>query len=427
MQAQRKMGSSDSLGEALMAKKEEEKATSGQLTMNLIVGGLGAGIFSLPWSTAGASIIPALFIMIAVLIVTYYTLMIIVRAGEHHKAFDLGTLLARLPGRMGSVAQFLCNVAVWVSSYFVLVGYFIVIADSAAPFTTGTVFDKRNAVVSFTAVAVLPLCFCNQRTLAWSSSLGVAVSVYIFCCLVYLYWSQDSHPAGICYLGMSRGSIAMFSAMAQTIILQVCILPMYKELEDRSPEKFASVVKVAFSWIFLIFASFSVCAYLVFGPSVHGNVLVDLPNDAKGNMARLAAALSMFAVFPIMLVPITAPIEAYLEGQKEQMGLVTGRSTNEFAMATAKLTIVILVMLAAYFVRDLGFMNVVNGAMSAGIFVALGPALVGLYLLEHQPDLSWKIAMYCLLIFGLLMSALGLIYTDNYVGLMRGGSCLWSK
>jgi len=292
VESQRKIASSaGALNDAIKA----EKATAGQLTVNLIVGGLGAGIFSLPWSTAGASVIPAISMIAAVLVVTYFTLMIIIHAGEQHKAFDLGTLIACLPGRMGRVGQLFVNVAVCLSSFFVLIGYFIVIADSAEPFTAGTVFDKRNVVVSFTAVAVLPLCFCNQRALAWSSSLAVAVSAYMFLCLVVLYYKQTSHPSGICYFGMSRGSIAMFSAMAQTIMVQCCVLPMYKELEDRSPEKFSKIIKTAFSWIFLIFASFSMVAYLVFGPKVHSNVLVDLPHDmsvATLHASQLSSAFS---------------------------------------------------------------------------------------------------------------------------------------
>lgn len=427
MQAQRKIQTpEDALNDAIKA----ERVTPGQLTLNLIAGGLGTGIFSLPWSTAGASIVSAIFIIAAVLIVSYFTLMIIVRAGEQYQSFDFGSLIACLPGRMGQTMQLAVNVAIWVSTYFVLVGYFIVVADSAAPFVKGTIFDNRNVVVSLTAVAVLPLCFCNQRMLSWSSLLCIAVNAYILFYFLVLYRSQGSHSSGICYLGMSRGSIAMFSAMAQTIVLQVCVLPMYKQLEHRSPQKFSSILKTAFFWIFLLFASFSIVAYLVFGSNVRSNVLVDIPHTMGGNLGRIAAAITMFAVFPINLMPMMAPIQTYLKGpaQHEHLGLVSGRAQqNQFGIAIARISVITLVMLASYHVKDLGYMNVINGALSAGFFVAFCPALVGLYLLEKRTDLPWQVAMYSLLVVGLLMSALGLIFTDNYEGLMKGPSCMWSR
>jgi len=142
------------------------------------------------------------------------------------------------------------------------------------------------------------------------------------------------------------------------------------------------------------------------------------------------------------MVPMMAPIQSHLEGQHEgaplgidllqgqheRLGLLSGRpAQNAAGVGVAKITIVIFAMFASYHVRDLGYMNVINGAMSAGVFVALCPALIGLYLLEKHTDLPWQTAMYSLLVVGLLMSTLGLVFTDNYIGLMTGPSCVWSR
>eukprot|EP00746_Dinoflagellata_sp_MGD_P010791 gnl/MRDRNA2_/MRDRNA2_122422_c0_seq1.p1 gnl/MRDRNA2_/MRDRNA2_122422_c0~~gnl/MRDRNA2_/MRDRNA2_122422_c0_seq1.p1 ORF type:complete len:435 (-),score=53.92 gnl/MRDRNA2_/MRDRNA2_122422_c0_seq1:74-1378(-) len=397
------------------------KATATQITINLITGGLGAGIFSLPWSTAGASIVPAVAIIAAVLLVNAWTIVVIIHAAERTRTFDLGSLLGHLPGVSGRIATVLCNSTIWCSLFMCLVGYFIVVADAAVPFTSGITLlpeHHRSIVVCMTGLLILPLCFCDQSKLSWSSTLAVLVNIYVFGLFCYLYFTQGSHaPDNVCYFGLSRGAIAMVSAMMQAVIIQMCVLPMYHQLEDRSPKKFTGIVTVAFSCLFFIFAGFAVMAYLVFGPGVHGNILLDLPHTTWGNAARLGAALSVIAVYPIQLMPMIAPVENYpWRTQHSRTLWVSG----------VKFTVVLMSMNCAFVVTNLGFMNVVNGALSVGVFVALFPSLVGLFLSEQRSSTWWQCAMGALLFFGILMSVLGLMYTDNYEGLMAA-SCTWGS
>lgn len=392
---------------------QQERATSQQITVNLITGGLGAGILSLPWSTAGSSIIPSLLIIAGVLILNGWTIMILVRAADHKQAFDLGSVLSHLPGRMGPAAQIVCNIMVWVSMFMCLVSYFIVLADSMVPFTAGTILARREVAVAIIASVALPLSFLDLRSLSWTSCLAVVGNVYIFMLLIGLYTNQPA-PVDVCIMGLSRGNVAMVSAMMQAVIIQMCVLPMYQQLENRTPQKFLGIVSTAFCALFAIFSGFSVVAYLTFGPMVHGNLLLDLPHSVWGNMGRAAASISVLAVFPIMVMPMIAPVKKL----ERQGGM-------QFACLVATVGIVIMVSITAFFVRDLGFMNVINGATCVGFFVALFPALVGLYILERRDGIVWKIAMFTLLAFGFTMSALGFLYTDNYVADVSG-HCLLS-
>lgn len=401
-----------------LAEESSGKATATEITINLVTGGLGAGIFSLPWSTAGASVVPAVAIIAAVLLVNAFTVILLVHAAERTRTFDLGNLLGQLPGVTGPIARVLCNTMIWVSMFMCLVGYIIVVADAAVPFTDQiSLFPQhhRSIVVGLTCLLIFPLCYCDQRRLSWSSTLAVLVNIYVFALFCSLYWTEDSHHADVCYFGFSRGSIAMVSAMMQAVIIQMCVLPMYKQLEDRSPQKFTGIVTVAFSCLFFIFAGFAVMAYLVFGPSVHGNILLDLPHSSWGNAARLLAALSVIAVYPIMVMAMIAPVENYPWRTAE---------SKKLWISVTKGVIVIMSMNCAFIVTNLGFMNVVNGALSVGVFVALAPALVGLLISEERSSLAWQCAMGALLFFGILMSVLGLMYTDNYESLLNG-HCIW--
>merc|ERR1719156_500262 len=97
--------------------------------MNLVTGGLGAGILSLPWSTAGASVVPAVAVIAATLLVNAWTISVLVRAAERHQTFDLGGLLALLPNGIGPYAQAFTNLGIWFSMYLCLIGYMVIVAD----------------------------------------------------------------------------------------------------------------------------------------------------------------------------------------------------------------------------------------------------------------------------------------------------------
>lgn len=382
------------------------QATSLNLIANLVTAGLGTGVFTLPWSTAGASIFPALLIIALVLSLNAWTIAILVEAAERHQVFDLGNLLARLPGHLGKVSQIVCNAVLAFSMYLVLVGYIVVIADCfQTSIPAGA--HQRTYIVVVASVVILPLCFLDQRRLSFTSVLAVVANAVIFGQLFAQFGieeAQGTRPP-ICYLGMSQGVIAMVSAMMQTVVIQMCVLPMYKELKDRTPAKMNRITVVSFSALFLICAGYSVAGYLTFGQGVSSNILLDLPSNHWGHASRLSAAAAVAAVFPIVLGPMVAPIASEVSENR--------LSKNLLGMAICG--IVFAVMCAALYVHDLGFLNVVNGAMSMGVFVALVPSLVGLHLLGPRSTVvSWRIGMYTLAVVGFLFSIVGMVMTDNY-------------
>mmetsp|Transcript_47318 Transcript_47318/g.86601 ORF Transcript_47318/g.86601 Transcript_47318/m.86601 type:complete len:204 (+) Transcript_47318:2-613(+) len=190
----------------------------------------------------------------------------------------------------------------------------------------------------------------------------------------------------------------------QTVVIQMCVLPMYKELTDRSPEKFNRITAISFTALFFICAGYSVAGYVTFGKGVSSNILLNLPSTHWGQLSRLSAAAAVAAVFPIILGPMVAPL-----ANAEAIGTVHGRKLQTMAICG----IVFAVMCAALFVHDLGFLNVINGAMSMGVFVALVPSLVGLHLLGPRST-AWRAGMYTLAILGFLFSIVGMIMTDNF-------------
>jgi len=384
-----------------------EKATARAITMNFITGGLGSAIFSLPWSLAGASIIPSVIIVGLVLMVNAWTISIVIRVADRYNEFDLGGVISHLPHGLGPPLQVVTNVFVWASMFLCLVSYIIVIHDGAATLFEGHWIAKsRFLLVALASLCVLPLCFFSQRLLERTSSGAIAVNIYIFTLIGVLYGetvADNKLPAGCCVLGLTvKGSFAMVTVMFQAVIVQMCVLPMYQELEDRSPRKFDKIVAVGFGTLFFMFCGFATIGYLLIGPTVDSNILNDLPRNAASNVARVGTMCVMGCVYPIMVYPMIAPIHGPLFGVPRDQ-----------VVTVAKFVIVLAAMCIAYITADLGEVNVINGAMSVGIFVALIPSVLGLVLLETSTP--YKVALVVLLLAGMGLCAAGFIFSKNYV------------
>lgn len=401
----------DLLRQPLLENTIVPAASSLQVGVNLVTCLLGVGIFSLPWSTAGASIIPSIVIVIGVMWINAWTCTLIVEAGAKYKTYDLGSILAHLPQGIGHRAQAICNVGIWLSLFLSLVAYFTVMVDAIMPFVEDTHFSSRPRLVSVFCLVVLPLCMLDQRYLSFTSFLAVGVTLYIFCVIAaHLLPSSSDNAArpSACVLGFGTGNIAMFSAMMQAVAIQVCVLPMYEELQSRSPKKFRKITAVSFSCTCVFFIAFAIFGYLVFGPSVSSNIIQDLPTTSASTLARVSSAACVIAIFPIMAQAMASPVRV-------AKGPVQARR--------ATVSYVILAALGAMVFPDLCTLNVLNGALSCGAFVAVCPSLIGIYLLDGRSR-AWTASMFTLLLFGLLAAGLGLYFTDNNA-LELMNSCLW--
>merc|ERR550539_1300567 len=98
----------------------------------------------------------------------------------------------------------------------------------------------------------MPACFLDQSRLTFTSAMTVLACVYIFLLLLFKLSTEGMHGDS-CYIGAGRGTIAMVGGMAYCVIIQMCVLPMYAELKDRSPRKMSRVVNMAFVGLFFIF------------------------------------------------------------------------------------------------------------------------------------------------------------------------------
>lgn len=422
---------------------------------NLVTMSLGASILSLPWTMAGASVITGCVIMFIVLVQMFWTNMIIVFAGERHQVFNLADLLDLLPTPIGTMTQHLCNVMIWLIQGLCLISYIIILCDCMEALVPEQ-WGWRPIWVVLSSCLVFPLCFCDLAVLSFTSIFGILGNVFMVGLVATQLWETGVREP-VCLFGFSRGSVSMLSVFMVAVVLQQCILPVYKEMRGRSPARFGAAMAIAFVVVFFLFSLFVSCAYLLHGPKVKSDIIKDFPQSTSGYLGRIFMILGIAPVYPLVLYPMTAPIREREErmlrdariqdinddirpaeqdivyGSVDDVGERMpqpreGSARRSWILmwrtSTTTVIIIVLVMFASFFCTDLGLMNTINGALEIIGFVALAPSLVGLYLLGGDGSRGWSALMSINLALGVVMTGLGLIYVDNYVDLLQK-NCVW--
>merc|ERR1712060_651546 len=121
------------------------------------------------------------------------------------------------------------------------------------------------------------------------------------------------------------------------------------------------------------------------------------------------------AIYPIMVIPMIAPLKNMGRDwfARPDLALALVEQRRKIIVSIITVGIVAVSFAGAMSIGDLDVVNVIGGSLGVGIFTALVPALVGLYLLDRR-SVVWKVSMGLLLCFGIAMGCLGLGYRGNY-------------
>jgi len=382
----------------------------------------------MPWCTAGASLFTSVAIAGAVLSLNAATIMVLVYAAERYQVFDLGALMNCIPGNLGPVSRWVCDVCVWFSMWLCLLGYMIVVGDSFTEVTPdGGIAGSRAFWIAIGTCCCLPMCFVPQKYLSLSSTLSICVNIFLFtylCVHAGVLKHEDNLPGGFCALGFTKGNVAFLSNMMFTTVVQLCILPMYRELKGRSPGKFLKVLSGAFTSLWVLFSAFAGMGYLAYGDEVESNVLKMFPKSAVGHAARIAMLFVILGVYPIMLMPMVAPVRTW---EEPFVAVAKAKGVPFFARrirsTAATVFIAVTVMVAAFWLTDLGFVNVINGALCAAVFVGLCPGLTMWYLMDRS-DIGWRTVTVLLMLICFVLAGFGFVFTDNYAEKLED-HCTW--
>lgn len=388
------------------------------MTFNLVKGILGSGILALPAgigtllsksdiSAGSAVLVPAVLLLALTGMVSAYGFTLIglicdatgattyreawiFAMGESQtgKKSSLSTTERALA--LKSRTSWLPAVACLAVTFCTTLTYTMVIADMLPQFVPVPI-SRITSLISL-AIILAPICLMQElKKLAPVSIVGLVGTIYTALAMAFRWYQHSKtqqhalNSLSLSTLQSTLQSPAIFLSMLSTSFMSHYNAPrVYWELRGTSSPtgsgpsvphpsrpslaKFATVVKYGFGAATVVMAIIATSGYAVYGKSSASNILTSYPStDKLMSVGRAAIAISLICTFPLAFV-----------GIRNQFLELFGLSRT-FPSVTTTVTFGLLAVLVvvAYFVRDLRIVLAVGGTLTRALIAccALLPSI----------------------------------------------------
>jgi amino acid permease len=413
-------------------------ASDSETCVNLVNLCLGVGVLSFPWSLAGASVLGGLGIIAGGTLWCAATNVMMVALAEEVRQFNTGRVLRQLPA--GRLLQPVGNAMLLLTQLLCLIGDLVVFADNSAKVlrgsqVAGALLDSawsRPLLVWLGCLLVLPLSFLDQSRLACTSMVSVLATWYI-CFVLVGEAAVAPQVSRVCLLGWGVGDLTMLAVLMMATSAQQCMLPLYKEMENRSVRRFAVLQLTAVVVIVVLLSVVAIAGYLRYGSGVRSNILLELPSDGAGLLAQVSILPVVIGVYPLMLYPLTEAIGDFASGQKpggcgEPLLYDEGsvppapQRSTERVVACGQVAIIAFTGLVAATGINLGPINDFTGILGLGWFTVAMPGLVYRQYLQLKGASSGLLQVH--LAVGCPLALLAVVWTGNHVESVEA-NCAW--
>ena len=161
-------------------------------TFNLTNGIIGAGIVGLPFALSEAGFVTGLGILIAVVVMTHYTLKLLIETGRGNACFSYEAVAERAFGPAGYFTLLIFQA---LTCFGACVAYFVLIGDTLPRvlrkwFSSELYIlnDDRIVTLAVSVVIVLPLCLYRDMSSLEKWSFVSLCSVFVMlACVVYAF------------------------------------------------------------------------------------------------------------------------------------------------------------------------------------------------------------------------------------------------
>lgn len=427
---------------------------------------IGGGMLALPAGMAaskGTGFVPALALTAFSATASAYTFAVIGAAVEHTGATDFKDLWGRTIGRKS--AWIIDAVIIGLAAGAVIM-YGCFLGDLISSLVPAV--SRTRAILGVTVTVLLPLALqrdlsvrrsgapfpghgrstCGRphplpfgparapllpsprpQALAFTSYTGIAAVVFTACVIVKRWLDGSYAPGGKFLVGptggvpfapalgqlsafrVSAGSFVLFNMLSTAYMAHTNAVRFYRELDQRTPAKFAVVCSAGFITAALAFAMVMAAGYATWGAVSQGLILNNyhVSSDALATAARVATGVSILGSHPLLFTSLRDSVLSALRGSR--LGAAVDASATNWNLLTAGLLSILTLL--AIVATDVGFVVSVSGASLGAVLIFMVPALMQLQVLRAQGSTSVakKWVARGLVAFGGVMAVLGTIVT----------------
>lgn len=368
--------------------------------INLFKNIVGSGVLALAAGVAAFSgsplaLLPSLAILLAVGAASAYTFSTIARVGAATGGSTYKETWAKV---FGEKTAFITDATTIFMCACAGLSYSIIIGDSFASIAklagfTG-VFASPNAWIIFLSTCVLlPLSLLRDLSaLAIGSVIGTAGTLYTALFVFLRLFDKSYQVGGKFNLAIAESMRPVFSAptaarplfnpsmfvlvsmLASAFLAHYNAPKFYNELEapaDGSPKlgRFNFVVAAAFGAAAALMGSVMAGGFLTFGSSANGLILNNYAtSDPLAFLARLGIGMSIIFSYPLNFVGLRDGVLS-IAGKAEQ-----GKKNSVHVAIT--LALMLLMNGTSLFIKDLGLIVGLGGAILGSALVYIYPALM---------------------------------------------------
>jgi len=373
------------------------------MTLNLAKNIVGSGVLALAAGVAAFSgsrtaLLPSMVLLLLLGGISGYTFSTIGRVGEAVGADTYRDTWSKVFGEKSGI---LPDATVVFMTAVAGLAYAIIIGDSFASIAslagaTGLLATPNAWIVALSVFVLLPLSLLRDlSSLAIGSVIGNAGTLYTML-FMWLRLIDGSYRKGGKYFAAiaeaSQPSFAAASAARPLLNPAIFVLismlasaflahynapKFYKELQapkDGSSKvpTFNLVCAVGFGGAALLMGAVMVAGFLTFGSASQGLILNNYAtSDPLAFLARVGIASSIIFSFPLNFVGLREGVLGML-GLKAQ----AGKTSVHWA---ATIALLCLTNGAALFIKDLGLVVSLGGAILGSALVYIFPALMAVY------------------------------------------------
>lgn len=254
------------------------------------------GMLPLAWSARTTGVVPTLCCLFGFGAVSSYTLYLSSELDDGRGPASLSTLWksARMPG--ASVVDGLIFVLCGGCCIF----YAAFAADIFQALTNG----GRTAVLASLFLGPLgPLCLLEDMSALKYSSYAGLVGVF-FTALTLLSQTPTYSPS----LWATQGASTLMNSLVVAFMCHYNAVQYYRELNKRTPGKYAKVVLRALAATASVFACSLFGGLVAFGHQAKPNVLNNLVPGPMTTLAKLGTGLAILSGFPLIFAGLKAAV-----------------------------------------------------------------------------------------------------------------------
>jgi sodium-coupled neutral amino acid transporter 11 len=279
---------------------------------------VGAGIMGLPFALQEAGFVTGLLLLLAVALVTDYSLRLLARLSTAHLASSYQDLVLRAFGTPGFV---LVEFAQFAFAFGALVAYMLIIKDTASLVVRDLLgldqgWDPDLMLAGVASVVVLPICFLKTMASLSMFSTASMVGVLVMVVVVVVERTRVTVPSTMTveeqYLEPHPNWLAAIGGFAFAFVCQHQLLLVVNSLDNASQPRIATVVHSSLGVALFLSATMAIAGYTIFFEFTDGDILKafeEAPIQAAGGVDSVILAVTVARVCLTLNMALTYPAE----------------------------------------------------------------------------------------------------------------------